>query len=137
MTFTFYTLKIKDKKPILFIYEIKEKDALNKLQEKVNNKPDKYLGKQFILIDVTLTATDRKNLVYGPIKLSSALYEVNKKLKLKVPVNDSRLSDVWYPDELVSKFTLAQIQKLATRVWENPYHYELGMKLLITDLIHI
>lgn len=134
----YYLFRIKDNEPKLFLCGHTEKDVKKILQEKINKKPDKYIGQKFIEIDIHFLPNFKNVLLcYGPIKITTMLYEISNKKKIDYNVDDRRYGEFWYTENLIDTFQYKHIKRLAKITWKANVNYHLGSKLLIEKYIKI
>lgn len=134
----YYLFRIKDNEPKLFLCGHTEKDVKKILQEKINKKPDKYIGQKFIEIDIHFLP-NFKNLSFcpGPLKITTMLYEISNKKKIDYNVDDRRYAEFWYSENLVDKFEYKHIKRLAKTTWKTKINYSIVSLLLIEKYIKI
>lgn len=129
-----YLFRIKENKPKLLVScNCDETEVLNFLESKI-----KYKEQIFIVIDLTLIDNYKeKYFCHGPLKITTVLYKVNQKFKIKIDVNDDRYAEFWYTENLVNKFRLNHIKNIAEVIWHTKVKYTIASKLFIENYIKI
>ena len=82
-------------KVTLLVKEKKRREAKRSIYDKVNNKPDKFRGRDLIFIYLSFHS-GKKILEGGKISANISVFKVNDKLKIRDNSEPSQIGSVWF-----------------------------------------
>lgn len=122
-------------KVILLVKGKTRKEAKTEIYEKVNNKPEKFKGRDLIYIQLGFHS-GKKILQGGPISANVSVHKVNNKLKIRDNSEPSQIGNVWFTQYYLERWgwEYSYLKKIAQLVYFKKIRL---MALAITDYMSI